>query len=212
VVVRRTRAGQYRGPFTRRFEDVVRAVIGAGVLVLCSVVAWGWSLSDLEERLFDSINGLPDWLYRPLWLVMQLGAFGAVFIVAAVALCLRRVRLAVELLGAGVAAYFAAIGLKHVIGRARPTELLNDVVIHGSAAHGLGFPSGHAAVSCALAATAVPFLVGRARLVVWLIPIAVGFARIYVGAHFPLDVLGGFALGYMIAALTHLAGGVPVEP
>jgi undecaprenyl-diphosphatase len=60
-----------------------------------------------------------------------------------------------------------------------------------------------------LAATAFPFVVGRWRWAIWLIPITVGFARVFVGAHFPLDVVGGFALGYTLAALTHLVGGSP---
>ena len=188
----------------------MRAAVGAAIFAVSSWLAWDHSLSDLERGLFHAINDLPSWLYRPLWLVMQLGALAAVFVVAAVALWLRRVRLAVELVGAGLAAYYAAIAFKNWVGRGRPGDVLDDVVFRGSAAtHGLGFPSGHAAVSCALAATAFPFLTGRWRWAVWLVPITVAFARIYVGAHFPLDVVGGFALGYTVAALTHLAGGSP---
>jgi undecaprenyl-diphosphatase len=211
-LVKRAEANGSRAAFTRHPEDVIRAVIDAFVLVACSLAARYTSLSDLEKRLFHGVNDLPAWLYRTLWLVMQLGALAAVFVVGAVALGLRRVRLAVELLAAGVAAYVAAIGVKHVVGRGRPLELLNDVVVHGPVAHGPGFPSGHAAVSCALAATTVPFLAGQARWAVWMLPIAVGFARVYVGAHFPLDVVGGFALGYTVAALTHLVGGSPTAP
>jgi undecaprenyl-diphosphatase len=195
---------------TRHPADVVRAGVGVAVLAVCTWVAWDHSVSDLERGLFHTINGLASWLYRPLWLVMQLGALAAVFVVAAVALLLRRVRLAAELVAAGLSAYFAAIFLKNLVGRGRPGDVLSDVAFRGSAAaHGLGFPSGHAAVSCALAATAFPFLVGRWRWAVWLAPLIVGFARVYVGAHFPLDVVGGFALGYTIGALTHLVGGSP---
>jgi len=208
--VERAGADQRRAVITRHPADIVRAAAGTAVLIACTWLAWDHSVSDLERGLFHAINGFPSWLYRPLWLVMQLGAFAAVFVVAAVALGLRRVRLAAELVAAGLGAYFAAIGLKNLIGRGRPGDVLSDVVFRGSAAvHGLGFPSGHAAVSCALAATASPFLAGRWRWAVWLVPLTVGFARVFVGAHFPLDVVGGFALGYTLAALTHLAGGSP---
>ena len=200
---------QRRAAITRHPTDVIRAAAGTVVLAVCTWLAWDHSLSDLERGLFHAVNDLPSWLYRPLWLVMQLGALAAVFVVAAVALCLRRVRLAAELVAAGVGAYFLAIALKNLVDRGRPGDLLRDVVFHGPAAHGLGFPSGHAAVSCALAATAFPFLAGRWRWAVWLVPITVGFARVFVGAHFPLDVVGGFALGYTLAALAHLVGGSP---
>src|SRR6185312_6522375 len=48
----------------------------------------------------------------------------------------------------------------------------------------------------ALTATAVPFLARRWRRVIWVLPLTVGFARVFVGAHFPLDVAGRFALGW----------------
>ena len=115
----------------------------------------------------------------------------------------------VELLAGGLAAYVAAIGLKDLIGRGRPAQLVPDMVFHGAPAQGLGFPSGHAAVSAALAAVAVPFLARRWRRWVWVLPVTVGFARIFVGAHLPLDVLGGFLLGWTIGAAVHLAVGSP---
>src|SRR6516164_9731454 len=120
-----------------------------------------------------------------------------------------RFRLARELLAAGLLAYYSAKGLKDLVGRGRPAALVNDVIVHGAAGHGLGFPSGHAAVSFALTATAVPFLARRWRRVIWVLPLTVGFARVFVGAHFPLDVAGGFALGYTVGALVHLVAGAP---
>ena len=53
----------------------------------------------------------------PLWLVMRLGSLGAVFAVAALAALFR---LALELLAAGLIAYYRAIGLNHLAGRPRP--------------------------------------------------------------------------------------------
>jgi undecaprenyl-diphosphatase len=189
--------------------DVVGAV-GAGLtFAVCAGLAAGGGVSAVERSLFRRVNGLPSWLFRFLWLVMQLGSLGAVFVVAGVALVWRRNRLGIELAIAGVAAYWLAIVFKDVIDRGRPAAFLSDVVIRGSPATGLGFPSGHAAVSCALAATAVPFLAAGWRRAVWLAPVLVGVARVYVGAHFPLDVAGGWALGYTVAAVTHLAFGAP---
>src|SRR5215467_8514233 len=140
---------------------------------------------------------------------MQFGSLGAVFGVAALAALLRRFRLAVELLTAGLVAYYSALGLKDLVDRRRPPALLTEVIVRGPAAHGLGFPSGHSAVSFALTATAVPFLARRWRRVIWVLPLTVGFARVFVGAHLPLDVVGGFALGWTAGALVHLVAGAP---
>ena len=176
-------------------------------MALCCLGASESSVSDVEQRVFHLLNELTDWAYGPLWLVMQLGSLGAVFVAAAVAGTARRFRLAAELLAAGLGAYYSAVALKNLVDRGRPAAVLDHVVIRGSAVHGLGFPSGHAAVSCALTATAFPFLAGRWRWAVWMLPVTVGFTRVYIGAHLPLDVIGGFALGYSVGALVHLIGG-----
>ena len=60
-----------------------------------------------------------------------------------------------------------------------------------------------ARVGCSLA----PFIPRPARWIVWGIALFVGIARIYVGAHFPLDVVGGLALGWLLASVVNLALG-----
>ena len=194
---------------TRHPGDVVRLGMGSIAVAGCSLIAATTRVTSFETALFHVVNRLPGWLYRFFWVVMQLGSFGAVFVLATLALATRRVRLALELLAAGVIAYYAAIGLKHLVDRERPAALISGVVVHGPAAKGLGFPSGHAAVSAALAATAVPFLARRWRRWVWVLPITVGAARIFVGAHLPLDVVAGFVLGWTVGAFVHLVGGSP---
>jgi len=201
-------AGQ-RTVYVRHPGDVIRVALGAVLIAVCSVIAAAEPVSGVEAGLFHAVNSLPSWLYGPLWLVMQFGSLGAVFGVAALAALLRRFRLAVELLTAGLVAYYSALGLKDLVDRGRPPALLTDVIVRGPAAHGLGFPSGHAAVSFALTATAVPFLARRWRRVVWVLPLTVGLARMFVGAHFPLDVAGGFALGWTVGALVHMVAGAP---
>jgi undecaprenyl-diphosphatase len=79
----------------------------------------------------------------------------------------------------------------------------------GGLAHGLGFVSGHTAVATALAAIAWPYLGRRWRAVVVIAAVLVALARVYVGAHLPLDVLGGAALGLAVAGLVRLILGRP---
>ena len=149
--------------YVRHPGDVVRIAVGSVVLAGCSMIAALTRVTSFETALFHVVNSLPSWLYRFFWLVMQLGTVGAVFVMAAVALMSRRIRLALELIGGGLLAYYAAIGLKDLVDRDRPATLITGVIVRGPEATGLGFPSGHAAVSAALAATAAPFLARRWR-------------------------------------------------
>lgn len=87
--------------------------------------------------------------------------------------------------------------VKLFIMRPRPyTELSNLILL------GLGtdysFPSGHTATS-----TAMAYLLSKEynRWIFMLIPFVVGISRLYIGVHYPSDVLGGFLLGLFIAYL-----------
>src|SRR5207248_1990227 len=120
--------------------------------------------------------------------------------------------LAGEIAAAGAGVWLLAKFVKSVIVRGRPDTLLADVHIHGAAATGRGYLSGHAAVVFALVTLISPYLGRRARRAIWLIAIAVCFARIYTGAHLPLDVVAGAALGWGAASAVHLLLGAPQPP
>jgi undecaprenyl-diphosphatase len=96
--------------------------------------------------------------------------------------------------------------VKIAVERPRPAGLLDHVQLRESFAAGsLGFPSGHAAVAAALAFTCAVYLGGwwfRASLT---LAVAVVVGRLYVGAHLPLDVVGGAALGVISASAVVLA-------
>lgn len=159
----------------------------------------------IEERIFRAANGAPDRLHVPVWFVMQAGSLAGVYAVAAVVRrrpgSQRRARIT-ALTGTAV---WAGIKLvKPFVGRGRPEHHLCDVEVRGHAQSGLGYPSGHAAVSLAVALAATHGRPRAERLAALGTAATTGWARMYVGAHLPLDVAGGFALGALTGQLAEL--------
>lgn len=139
----------------------------------------------------------------------QSASVGAVALFTGVAALARRRLLAVELALAGVLAWGLAKWIRVLFERPLPGVLFDDAYLHGDVVTGLGYLSSHAAIAATLATVAGPWLPRRLRRVAWGLALLVGASRIYVGAHLPLDVLGGYALGWAIGAVVHLALGAP---
>ena len=179
--------------YVRHPSDVLRVVLGLLILLATMPVIHQHRVGVREANLFRLINdlALPSWTRWPVWGVMQLGVIGAVLPVAGLALLTRRIRLAAYAALAGGTIYLIAKLVKEFVQRGRPQTLLADVYIFDMPDRGLGYVSGHSAVAVALATVASPFLGRRARRVAWTLAALVCVARIYVGSHLPLDVVGG---------------------
>jgi len=141
------------------------------------------------------LDGVFVWLSR-------IGSWGVVWIVLAlvVAIVLRRPRVFVLVALATAAADLSAAAIKAVTGVERPAfrDALPRPLMH--IPHDGSFPSGHAATSFACATVLASF-VPRAAPLFYLLAVAIAFSRIYVGAHWVLDVVAGAALGAAIALL-----------
>jgi undecaprenyl-diphosphatase len=94
----------------------------------------------------------------------------------------------------------AALALKELVRRPRPH--LDPLVRVPS---DWSFPSGHAATSFA-GATMLSHFLPRLRVALYLLAAAIAWSRVYVGVHYPADVLAGAALGTAVgwAAITSL--------
>jgi undecaprenyl-diphosphatase len=157
-----------------------------------------------EATVFRWCNDRPDWLFPPAWAVMQLGTVGVAPLTAVVAYRRGHRDLAVRLLTAGVGTWAASKVIKRIARRPRPLALLPDARIRGREAAGLGYPSGHAGVAVALGVALLPRCPRRWRALGSVLVPVVGGTRIYVGAHLPLDVVSGAAMGLGIDALVEL--------
>ncbi|HVL04915.1 MAG TPA: phosphatase PAP2 family protein [Acidimicrobiales bacterium] len=178
------------------------AVSGAGLLLLlpCALVARNGRVGPREESVFRALNELPEWLYRPLWVFQQFGNIVvAALVVLGVAVLLRNARLAVAAVVGVVAKLVLERIVKTFIERERPGTSVGDVVTRGAVElGGLSFVSGHATIATAFAVALTGALPGRWRAVPWIVVALNGLGRIYVGAHNPLDIVGGIGLGMVV--------------
>jgi membrane-associated phospholipid phosphatase len=190
-----------------RRKDVVLFLLGAALFDGSRRLVRPGEVSPAEERVFRAANDASDAIRVPVRTVMQMGTFGTVPAVGALAFLTGRRRLGAAIALGGTAAWLLAKQAKPLGARPRPAEILPEVRLREGIEGDLGWVSGHTAVATTIAcvswdavpAWAHPFLVAGVA--------ATGYGRMYVGAHLPLDLVGGAGLGLAISSLARgLAG------
>lgn len=164
--------------------------------------------SGAEISVFRWFNQLPGEGAGVMTVVSAVGDFpGALIPWSVIAYLLGRYRLLIRLVFASLASMTLAFIFKDLIGRGRPGEILLKVNDYGQHFDGFGIPSGHATLITACTTVLIveakpkyrPYLIGIALLV--------GLSRLYLGGHFPLDVIAGWALGVTTAIVSIIVVG-----
>ena len=165
----------------------------------------------LDAKLFFFINrGFSNHLLNILTpIITKMGSSEFILLVGLVLLFFRdskRRRLALILFAGITLTYFPVDFLKGWVARPRPFEALSGVNLLMKAG-GFSFPSGHAAMAF-MAQTVLSYGFKKWRITLFILALSVGFTRIYVGAHYPFDVLGGIlvgiGVGYTLLAISRL--------
>jgi len=181
--------------------DMQLAQLG-GLLTLAGICvgALNWTRfgRKLDRRLFMAVNCLPavaglDWL---MWSVTHLGSAWAGVAALLVAIQIHQPRFgqvtALAFLTVGI-----IIGVTKALTQRRPFTQLKNVRVVGLRPADLSYPSGHSAMAFSVATLmAVGLHVAwPLRVALYAVATCVGYSRLHLGVHFPLDVLSGAMLG-----------------
>lgn len=181
-----------------RAQWVLATLISLFALIAISLV---WSTGQrLDNGIFRLINlrGYhPLWLDGGMWLVTQLGSLVATGLLASICFGLTLRGLAVEMIFGTLTLWLLVEVLKAVTHRARPFLDLQGTRIIGWRERGRSFPSGHTAqIFFLMTLLSHAFQLGLGVTVgLYAVAGLVGFTRVYVGAHYPRDAVGGAVLG-----------------
>jgi membrane-associated phospholipid phosphatase len=188
-------------------QRVLMSMLFLFALLVLSLV---WSAGQrLDTWVFLVINlrGYhPRWLDRAIWLITQLGNMVTAILIAILFLLLNYRSLTVEIIFGSLLLWLLVETIKLLSDRARPFLTLEGTRVIGWRERGRSFPSGHTSQIFFLATLiSHQFHPGVwVTIVLYAVAILVGFSRMYVGAHYPRDVIGGAVLGSIWGVLITL--------
>lgn len=161
-----------------------------------------------DAVVLGKVQHWPGWLYVPMSAASLIGNPITLWVVAGLVaiLCWRYGQLPVAVtMGAAIVAMSANSVLKHFIHRPRPDTLYVSKMWFKTSS----FPSGHTFSSTVVFGLfgffAMQFLQGAGQFIVPVLLVAfiaiVGVSRVYLGAHYPSDVVAGWLLGAAILSI-----------
>ena len=172
-------------------------------------------LNDIDADVLLAVNGMHDVFQDALWWMVSAKWSSLLILLALIWVLLHQNRrhallvLAMLVLAFVLADQLSSGLIKHLVERLRPTHdpSLSDAVhiVNGYRGGMYGFVSSHAANSFA-AATFLSLLFRNRAVTISLMAWAVlqCYSRIYLGVHFPGDILGGMAVGMLVGWLVWL--------
>ena len=199
-------------PRVRLYNALQAQQVLMGMLFLFALIVLSllWSAGQRVDTwvfLLINLRGRhPKWLDRFIWLITQIGNMVTAFILAGLFYLLNRRSLAVEIIFGTLLLWILVETIKALTDRSRPFLAIVTARVIGWRERGRSFPSGHTAQTFFLVTVLThQFQLGAwAAIALYAVGILVGFTRMYVGAHYPRDVIGGAVFGSIWGVLAAL--------
>lgn len=168
-------------------------------------------LNFLLEAEGAALLWIQEWLRTPVMdaffvFYTTLGNMGLCWLVLSVAmLCTKKTRKAgfAGLLALLVGFIFTNVILKPLVGRTRPWLVVEGLTALVAEHDPHSFPSGHTCAAFAAALAWRPYMAKRWGNTALVCAVLMGFSRLYVGVHFPTDVLCGVLIGVLSGWVVH---------
>lgn len=187
-------------PLYMRASPTLQIILATLLFFVSMQLSRGKTLPQWESNVFNFFYGLPEQLYPFFYIATQFGSIYVLGALLVIYLFRQHYHIVLRLLLTGTLSYLLAGFAKGIWGRARPEEFLTDIITL-DVTQGPGFPSGHTALAVALALTMGHYLKRQYHWIVAVWIILVGISRMYLGVHLPLDIIGGFAVGWFSYAI-----------
>lgn len=146
-----------------------------------------------------------DFLTVLLKPVTHIGDFGLIWIMISIICCWTYKYRVAGIKGLGALAFVLLLNnfiLKNLVDRERPFHVLEELILLTAEPSGASFPSGHTAGALAAGYIFYKYLPKKYGLPLLVLGLVMGFSRIYVGAHYVTDVLGGIVIGCLCGWLS----------
>lgn len=184
-----------------RQRGLVRAALGGGLAIGSWLALRHPVLQRVDVQLGDTVRRSASTLLDAAVIrTTDLGSMYAVVGMAAVLAASGRRRLATDVLGLGTLAWVTAQNSKTRVRRQRPYEI-DGVRRLIAAPTGSSYPSGHAAVAAAVMTVVAEQARPETAPFLRALGAYVALSRVYVGVHYPTDVIGGAGLGLVLAGM-----------
>lgn len=199
-------------------RPITSIVTGAGAVVVIIVTAWAATSPGSQGRQTDLVTwfnhppqpiaavfAIVNPFLRPVPLIL-LGVALLSWVLLSARYASRRWEVLRATTIALVLAELMAQVMKHLASQSRPLTVIPGLDTHGYPREPFGnaYPSAHTAIVLALVSALWPWLSWPQRAIGLTLAVLVALNRLYIGAHWPIDVIGGAAIGLLAGAIAWL--------